>query len=96
MSLKVNVGLSLAAGLLGGLLSQYLGPQLVHAQNKSVPPEVRAQSFVLVNDAGVTAGTFGFDENGNATVVLKDKAGKVIWSSNGRASARPLTISGEK
>ena len=91
MNCKLNVGLSLAAGLLGGFLSHYASPELVHAQTKTVPsPEIKAQRFVLVNDDGSTAGFFGFDQDGKANVVLLDKTGKVVWSANGRANARPL------
>jgi hypothetical protein len=53
MSRAMNVGLSLAAGLLGGVLSHYVSPESVHAQLKAAfPKEIAAQSFVLVNEKG--------------------------------------------
>jgi hypothetical protein len=57
----MNVGLSLTAGLLGGVLSHYVSPESVHAQLKAAfPKEIAAQSFVLVNERGASFGTFGF------------------------------------
>ena len=89
----MNVFLSLAAGMLGGLLSHYLVLDSVHAQLQTAPPkEVTAKSFVLVNDQGATAGTFGFDQNGNASIRLFDKAGKVIWNA-GKPNLAPLSNS---
>ena len=52
MDRKWNVGLSIAAGLLGGFLSHYISPVLVHEQAQAAPKEIRAQRFVLVNDSG--------------------------------------------
>src|SRR5579864_4615107 len=92
MNRKLNLGLSLAAGLLGGLLSHWGSPELVHAQAKVPPPkEVRAQSFVLVDSQGVSAGVFGFDKDGNASIKLMDKMGKVVWSASGKPSLAPLS-----
>jgi hypothetical protein len=93
MNRKLNLGLSLAAGLLGGFLSYYLSPELVHAQTV-IPPakEIKAQRFVLVNDAGGTAGLFGFDDNGTPNVILYSKAGKVIWSASGGVTAKPVIV----
>ena len=51
---------------------------------------------MLVNDAGAPSGLFGFDQDGNANVILLDKTGKVIWSANGKANAKPLAISNVK
>jgi hypothetical protein len=97
MNHKLNVGLSLAAGLLGGFLSHYSVLRSVHAQ-APIPAatEIKAQRFVLVNATGAPAGVFGFDETGNPNVVLFDKTGKVIWSADGRAKAKPLTINTAK
>jgi hypothetical protein len=84
MNRKLNVGLSLAAGLLGGILSHYVAPKSVLAQSQAIPPkEISAQSFTLVNDKGIPFGMFGFDRDGNATIRLFNQSGKVIWSSNG-------------
>jgi hypothetical protein len=91
MNRKLNVWLSLAAGMLGGMLSHYVVLDSVHAQAQAAPPkEITAKSFVLVNDQGATAGTFGFDQNGNAMIRIFDKSGKVIWSA-GKPNLAPLS-----
>lgn len=84
MNRKLNVGFSLAAGLLGGILSHYVAPKSVLAQSRAIPlKEISAQSFTLVNDQGVPFGVFGFDGDGNPTIRLFNKSGKVIWKTNG-------------
>jgi hypothetical protein len=93
MNRKLNLGLSIAAGLLGGFVSHYISPELVHAQTQPVPTrEMRAQRFALVNDDGSPAGLFGFDKAGNPTVILLDKTGKVVWSASGKPNGKALTI----
>lgn len=95
MNRKLNLALSLAAGLIGGILSHYIPAKSVLAQNQAIPPkEVSAQSFLLVNDRGVPFGMFGFDANGNAIIRLQDSSGKVIWSTGDRAI--PHTVAGLK
>ena len=79
---KRNLALSLATGLLGGLISHYISPQLVHAQSQP-PTEIKAQSFSLVNPDGVTLGTFSFDAQGRPRIVLKDQAGHPVWTVDG-------------
>ena len=97
MNRKLNLGLSIAAGLLGGFLSHYIPPDLVHAQTQAAPPkEIRAQRFVLVNDDGKPAGLFGFDQDGQPNVILLDKTGKVLWSASGKPNAKPLAVSLQK
>jgi hypothetical protein len=61
MSPKTTLALALAAGFLGGTLSQRLVP--VHAQE--IPQELRAHKFVLVDDQGVSRGVFGFPIRNN-------------------------------
>jgi hypothetical protein len=93
MNLKLNLGFSLAVGLLGGILSHYIYPELVLAQSQTVPPkEISAQRFVLVTDKGIPAGFFGFDKDGNPSFALLDSSGKIIWSENGKPKAQPLSI----
>jgi hypothetical protein len=100
MNRKVHLGLSLAAGLLGGVLSHYVAPEMVHAaQVAPVPPpkEMRAQSFVLVNSDGSPAGLFGFDRAGRPNIELFDRTGKVVWSTDIRAAnSKPLAVNEEK
>jgi len=87
-----NIGLSLAASLLGGLVSHYISVKPLLAQSQTAPAkEVSAQAFILVNDKGVPFGMFGFDAEGNTIIRLQDRSGKVIWST--KASPRPLAIS---
>jgi hypothetical protein len=94
MNRKLNLGLSIAAGLLGGFLSHYISPELVHAQTQAAPPkEIRAQRFVLVNDDGKPAGLLGFDQDGQPNVILLDKTGKVLWNASGKPNANPLAVS---
>ena len=84
---------SLAAGLLGGILSHYAAPVLVHAQTQTAPAkEISAQRFVPVNAAGVSEGEFGIDKDGNASIQLLDKDGRVVWSA-GKTKAKPLSAS---
>ena len=96
MNRKMHLGLSLAAGLLGGVLSHYVSPEMVHAAQVAPPKEIRARSFVLVNEDGSPAGLFGFDRDGRPNVVLLDSAGKVVWSANGKANPKPLAVNAEK
>ena len=91
MNRQLNLGLSLAAGLLGGLLSHYISVKPVLAQSQTATANVSAQAFTLVNDKGVPFGMFGFDSEGNAIIRLQDRSGKIIWST--KASPRPLAIS---
>jgi hypothetical protein len=87
MNRKMNIGLSLAVGLLGGLLSHYIPSGRVYAQTDTLPVrEIRAHGFVLVNDDGSPAGLFGFDKDGKANIVLLDATGKVAWKAIGPAS----------
>ncbi len=98
MKHKLNIGLSVAAGLLGGFLSHYSLLRSVHAQ-APIPAAHRNQSssdLCWWNGDRAPAGVFGFDETGNPNVVLFDKMGKVIWSADGRAKAKPLMINTAK
>jgi len=79
---KRSLILSLAAGLAGGLLSHYLSPQLVHAQSQPLR-ELRAGSFVLVNDNGSVLATLS-DEGGRPSLRLFDEHGQEIWSAGGK------------
>jgi hypothetical protein len=90
---KLNFGLSIAAGLLGGMFSHYVWTQPVYAQNQtSEPKEVRAQSFVVVNEKGKVQGvlTFGEPKNGRTSVKVFDSNGREIFSAGG-SPMRPLS-----
>jgi hypothetical protein len=89
---KLNLGLSIAAGLFGGLLSHYVWPQPVRAQVQlPAPKAVRAQNFVLADDKGKVQGVFTFNEptKGRPSVELFDGNGREIWSAGG-SPLRPL------
>jgi len=84
MNRKLNLSLALAAGLLGGVLSRYVTPLPVQAQASPPSKELRAQSFVLVDDKNDIVGTFTASTTGpkpgqNQTVVLLDRNDKEIW-----------------
>jgi hypothetical protein len=91
MKKHLNIALALVAGLVGGLISRYIAPPAVMAQNQ--PPsanEMRAQSFVIVDANGKTVATFAFGRTTNAghpsaggIVVLRDADGHEIWSAGG-------------
>jgi hypothetical protein len=96
MNRKLNSGLSLAVGLLGGCLSHYVFPERVQAAQLAPPKQVMAQSFMLVNSDGSPAGLFGFDLRGRPEIELFDSTGKVVWSTQGTAKSKPLAISAAK
>ena len=89
MNRKTNLILALAAGLLGGLLSRYMNPIPAYAQTQSAPKEIRAQSFVLINEQGTPLGLLGFDPNGVPIIKLLDERGRTIWSTQPRPSLMP-------
>jgi hypothetical protein len=88
---KRNVVLSFAAGLLGGTISHYVSPQLVRAQSQA-PKELRAESFLLVNEKGIVLGTLS-DEGGRPSLRLFDERGREIWRAGGRTDV-PTALQG--
>jgi len=80
MNQKLMLTLAVLAGFVGGVLSQYISPALVHAQAQS-PKEIRAQSFVLVNENDRVFGLIGLDPQGQPIIKLKDQRGRIVWSS---------------
>ena len=84
---------ALVAGHAGGVLSRYISPAPVlaqQAQPNSAPLEVRAQRFALVNSDGSVLATFVVDQPKLAgvpvfqtTIRLLDWRGKEIWSAGG-------------
>ena len=84
-----NLTLSLAAGLLGGILSHYAIPASVQAQSETpIPKEVRAQRFVLMNEKGEVGGVIGFDKDGKPAIALYSD-GRQMWIAGGKP-IRPL------
>jgi len=81
---KLNLALTLASGLVGGVVSHYLAPPSVQAQSPAPPAaEVRARSFLLVNDKGVVVGKFSAEQGGKPAIRLFDATGREIWSAEG-------------
>jgi|HubBroStandDraft_6_1064221.scaffolds.fasta_scaffold75078_4 hypothetical protein len=81
---KLNLGLAVGAGFLGGALSHYSASYFTqataHAQTLVSPvKDVTAQSFVLVDPTGTTVGTFKASSGQSPTVVFTDRNGREIW-----------------
>ena len=88
MNKHFTVMIALASGLLGGLASRYIAPQVAFAQSQApVTNEVRAQSFALVDASNRTMGKFTVETQpigpSPARIVLRDAAGREIWSAGG-------------
>ena len=81
----VSVILSLAAGLVGGVVAPHILPVTpVHAQAQNPPPRiVEAETFKLVNNAGHVAGTLAIDGTGSGVLTMFDATGKVIFTTSG-------------
>ena len=78
MSTKTTIFLAIAAGFLGGIASQHISPPMVHAQAQPlIPKEIRAESFVIVDENGIPRGAFGIDKKGFPTVEATDAKGHV-------------------
>ena len=81
---KLNLALALASGLVGGIVAHYLAPLSVEAQSPApVPTEVRARSFILVNDKGTVVGKFSAEPGSRPAIRLFDASGREIWSAEG-------------
>jgi hypothetical protein len=88
---KWPLALSFAAGLLGGELSHYLS-QPVYAQAQVVPPhEIRANSFVLINEKGIVLAKLS-EERDRPSFKLFDALGREIWSVGGPIGLRTADI----
>src|ERR1700675_60019 len=100
MNRNLTLSLALAAGLFGGLLSRYLTPISAFAQAPAqtqaqaptpAPKEIRAQSFILVDDEGQVLGTFAYEKPATPfsrspdapSIRLFDTTGKEIWRAGG-------------
>jgi len=89
---KRNFAFSLAAGLLGGVVSHYLSSPVVNAETYApVPKEIRAESFLLVNGKGVVIERLAND-GGRPSVRLFDERGEEIWSAGGKNSFRAANL----
>jgi hypothetical protein len=98
---KLNFVVAIVAGFLGSTILQYAFGQ----SQPAVTKEVRAQSFVLVDPANNVVGTFASEPIPNTVtlvvpgaapklpyhVVLRDPAGRVIWSPENPTKLVPLS-----
>jgi hypothetical protein len=81
---KLNLALAIAAGFAGGVLSHSLTAPAVHAQAPApAAAEVRARSFLLVNEKGQVVGKFAAESGGRPAIRLFDATGREIWSAEG-------------
>jgi hypothetical protein len=91
---RMTIAIALAAGLVGGVISRYISPAPVLAQQAQpqspAPVELRAQRFVLVNPDGSVAGTFAVEQPKPTdfpfmprSIRLLDWSGKEIWRAGG-------------
>ncbi len=93
MTNKLTFVLVLAAGFAGGMLTRFVSPPPVQAQNLIVPTEMRAKSFVLTSPEGNPVATFTTEPLGNFNyrVVLQSPNGNTLWSAGG-SMLRPLVV----
>jgi hypothetical protein len=77
MSTKATIVLAIAAGFLGGIASQRLIPARVYAQGQtpSIPREIRARSFVVVDENGIPRGAFGMYTKARPEIEITDIQG---------------------
>ena len=83
-----SIGISLAAGLLGGSLAHHFTAQPVHAQS-SAPKIIAAQEFVLQDESGRVAARMA--------IRARDGAGYMqLFDAQGRATfGRPFNLKGD-
>ena len=79
MSTKLTIMLALAAGFIGGSASQLLQVPVLAQKGTTVPQEILAHRFVLVDESGVPHGIFGFDQDHRPNLELRDDKGNT-WS----------------
>jgi hypothetical protein len=93
MKNTLTYAMMLAAGFAGGMLTTFVAPPPVLAQNLIVPTELRARSFVLTTPEGRPAATFTTEPMGNFDyrVVLRSPNGNTLWSAGG-SMLRPLAV----
>jgi hypothetical protein len=79
MGTKQTLILSLAAGLMGGIVSRYIAPEPVHAQARTpAPREIIAQSFALVDASGNRVGALTVSPIGRPAIALTYQ-GKTVF-----------------
>lgn len=87
----LTLALALAAGLLGSTLSRYMVPTVVFAEAQStVPKEIRAQRFTLVDENGTVRGVFAVNPAPTKTFVIPSTP------PGGSATPAPINDSSQK
>jgi len=91
MTRTTTLSLALVTGLLSGALSRYVTPMSVFAQGQStVPKDIRAQRFTLVDENGKVRGVFAIEAaDGSAVIKLFDGGGHEVFSA-GPPLSRPV------
>jgi hypothetical protein len=100
MSPRTTLMLALAAGFIGGIVSQHLALMPVLAQAPTpAAKEVRAEKFVIVDENGLPRGAFGIDPKdgwamieftGEKEQVRRVKWYPIGWSGKGKPAVVPL------
>jgi hypothetical protein len=91
MQNRLNIALALIAGLAGGLLTRFVAPPTVAAQNQpQAVQEVRARSFVLVDAENRAVGTFSAEPISSQAVIVQPGNPPVVRipRSTGRITLR--------
>jgi len=81
-----------ASGLLGGALATWLPGRAAWAQGEGAAKELRAESFVVVDEAGKTRAALGSTEAKDtrtgatikypiSTITLFGQAGRALWQA---------------
>jgi hypothetical protein len=80
MSTKTTIAVAVIAGFVGGIVSQRIAPIAVHAQAPTpVQKEIRAESFVIVDENRIPRGAFGIDGKGEPHLEATDAKGHLYW-----------------
>ena len=74
MNQKLTLTLAVLAGFAGGVLSRYLSPDLVHAQELDKPTKISGQMLSLVDKSGAYVGGFMASEDGRIIFSIRDRS----------------------
>ena len=74
MNQKLTLTLAVLAGFAGGVLSQYVSPDLVHAQTLNTPTKISGQMLSLVDKGGAYVGGFMASEDGRIIFSIRDRS----------------------
>jgi hypothetical protein len=88
MSAQTTVILALAAGFIGGIVSQHLALPSVFAQAPTpAAKEIRAEKFVIVDENGLPRGAFGINPKDGWPIIEftgeKEQLRRVTWYAAG-------------